>query len=106
MKRMIIMAHCMRILANGMRSIENTLYYKVNEILNRMARAGDAEYAKANHLREHAAFVGGQYRDDKINAAIAEVNKEVDHRVAEVHLRADNHVEIGDKLYNILEDCK
>lgn len=106
MKLVIIMAHGLRIMANGMRAVENALYYRGCAVRRRLTNVAEEAYAKANQLREHADFVGGQHRTEKVEQAIAEVNKEIDHRVAEAHHRADNHDDLGNKLYDILGDCK
>ena len=106
MKLVIIMDHGLRILANGMRAVENALYYRGCAVRLRLAHVADEAYAKANQLREHADFVDGKHRNEKVEQAIAEVNKEIDHRVAGVHRDADMQGELGNKLNNILSGCK
>ena len=106
MKLVIIMAHGLRILANGMRAVENALFNRGCAVRLLLANVASEAYDKAKQLREHADFVDGKHRNEKVEQAIAEVNKEIDHRVAGVHRDADMHDELGNKLSDILYGCK
>lgn len=106
MKLVIISTMALRCLANGMRAVENKLYWTGCTIRAKMERTADAAYAKAGQLREHANFIDTDFRNEKVEAAVLDVNKEVDRRVAGVHYDADMQDELGNKLNDILSGCK
>ena len=106
MKLTVLYVLALRCLANGMRAVENKLYWTGCAIQAKMERTADAAYAKAGQLREHANFMDTDYRNEKVEAAVLDVSKEVDLRVAGVHRYADMQDELGNKLNNILSGCK
>ena len=58
---------------------------------------------------ESANYIGRRmtlFRDEKVQAAVLDVNKEVDRRVIEVKSNAAQHEATGNKLIDILSGCK
>lgn len=106
MKLVIIMAHGLRILANGMRCVENKLCHGVWLAHRRMANFADAAYGRATQRRSHAVYLDTDYRNEKIGAAVTEVNTEIDRRVSSAYLAAEKQNAVGDRLYDILGGCK
>lgn len=106
MKLTVLYVLALRCLANGMRTVENKLYYSGCNVRRNMDKKADAAFAKAQQLRLHAQYLDTDCRKEKIKAVADACHRIMDCRVQSAQKDADRHDKLGNQLVDIVSGCK